>query len=175
VENNFFCTKPVLNVLLEPKKSSKVSSQLIYGEKFQIISKSKNYIKIKNFVNEVSKEQILLNSNLFIMPSYKVKNSVEGFGISYIEAAKFSVPSISGVDGGVLDAVVNNETGWNVDTLNEKELENVLFEAINNQNKRDRFGKNARQLFIKKFSSDKVFRKFMTAITNSSNLKISNH
>ena len=59
--------------------------------------------------------------------------------------------------------------------FNEKELENVLFEAINNQNKRDRFGKNARQLFIKKFSSDKVFRKFMTAITNSSNLKISNH
>lgn len=88
------------------------------------------YIKIKNFVNEVSKEQILLNSNLFIMPSYKVKNSVEGFGISYIEAAKFSVPSISGVDGGVLDAVVNNETGWNVDTLNEKELENVLLKLL---------------------------------------------
>ena len=49
MENNFFCTKPVINVLLEPKKSSKVSSQLIYGEKFQIISRSKNYIKIKNF------------------------------------------------------------------------------------------------------------------------------
>ena len=49
MENNFFCTKPVINVLLEPKKSSKVSSQLIYGEKFQIISRSKNYLKIKNF------------------------------------------------------------------------------------------------------------------------------
>ena len=49
MENNFFCTKPVINVLLEPKKSSKVSSQLIYGEKFQIISRSKNYIKVKNF------------------------------------------------------------------------------------------------------------------------------
>ena len=49
MKNNFFCTKPVINVLLEPQKSSKVSSQLIYGEKFKIISKSKNYIKIKNF------------------------------------------------------------------------------------------------------------------------------
>ena len=49
MENNFFCTKPVINVLLEPKKSSKVSSQLIYGEKFQIISRRKNYIKVKNF------------------------------------------------------------------------------------------------------------------------------
>ena len=100
--------------------------------------------------------------------SYKVENSIEGFGISYIEAAKFSVPSISGVDGGVLDAVINNETGWNVNTLNEKELENVIFEAINNQTKRNQLGKNARQSFIKKFASDKVFRKFMAAISNSS-------
>ena len=176
---------PVIKALknLVEKKSINNFTWSIYGDGYlkEKINKQINYyrlnkyIKIKNFVNEVSKEQILLNSNLFIMPSYKVKNSVEGFGISYIEAAKFSVPSISGVDGGVLDAVVNNETGWNVDTLNEKELENVIFEAINNQNKRDRFGKNARKLFVKKFSSDKVFRKFMTAITNYSNLKKSNH
>lgn len=130
--------------------------------------KLNKYIKIKNFVNEKSKEKILMNSDLFIMPSYKVENSIEGFGISYIEAAKFSVPSISGVDGGVLDAVINNETGWNVNTLNEKELENVIFEAINNQTKRNQLGKNARQSFIKKFASDKVFRKFMAAISNSS-------
>ena len=137
--------------------------------------KLNKYIKIKNYVDEKSKEKILINSDLFIMPSYKVENSIEGFGISYIEAAKFAVPSISGVDGGVLDAVINNETGWNVNTLNEKELENVIIEAINNPNKRNLFGKNARQLFIKKFASDKVFRKFMTTITNSSKLKKSKH
>ncbi len=130
--------------------------------------KLNKYIKIKNFVNEKSKEKILMNSDLFIMPSYKVENSIEGFGISYIEAAKFSVPSISGVDGGVVDAVINNKTGWNVNTLNEKELEKVIFEAINNETKRNQFGKNARQLFVKKFSSDKVFRKFMAAIRNLS-------
>ena len=129
--------------------------------------KLNKYIKIKNFVNEKSKEKILMNSDLFIMPSYKVENSIEGFGISYIEAAKYSVPSISGVDGGVVDAVIHNETGWNVNTLNQKELENVIFEAINNQTKRNQFGKNARQLFIKKFASDKVLRKFMAAIRNS--------
>ena len=44
---NFFCIKPVINVLLEPKKSSKVSSQLIYGEKFRIIGKKKNFFKIR--------------------------------------------------------------------------------------------------------------------------------
>ncbi len=165
------------------KKSIHNFTWSIYGDGFlkekikkQICYyKLNKYIKIKNFVDEKSKEEILLDSNLFIMPSFKVENSVEGFGISYIEAAKFSVPSISGIDGGVLDAVFNNYTGWNVDTLNEKELENVIFEAINNKNKRNQFGKNARKLFIKKFASDKVFRKFVTAISNSSKLKKTNH
>ncbi len=133
------------------------------------------YIKINNSIDEKSKEKILFDTNLYIMPSYKVKNSIEGFGISYIEAAKFFVPSISGLDGGVLDAVVDNKTGWNVDVLNEKELERVLLEAINNKSKRDALGKNARRLFIQKFASDKVFRKFMTTITNSSKLKQTSH
>ena len=48
MKNNFFCQKPVIDVFLEPKKFSKISSQLIYGEKFRILSKGKDYIKIKN-------------------------------------------------------------------------------------------------------------------------------
>ena len=36
------------------------------------------------------------------MPSIKYKKSVEGFGISFIEAAQFGFPSIGGKDGGAL-------------------------------------------------------------------------
>ncbi len=46
--NNFFCPKPIIDILSKPKKSSKVSSQLIYGEKFKILSRGKNYIKVKS-------------------------------------------------------------------------------------------------------------------------------
>ena len=74
MENNFFCTKPVINVLLEPKKSSKVSSQLIYGEKFQIISRSKNYIKVKNFYESIAKD---LQINHFFLPEYLDKGKVD--------------------------------------------------------------------------------------------------
>ena len=42
------------------------------------------------------------------MPSYKVNGSIEGFGISYIEAAAFRIPSIAGLDGGVTDAVIDS-------------------------------------------------------------------
>ena len=45
------------------------------------------------------------------MPSIIYKKSVEGFGISFIEAASYGVGSIGGIDGGAEDAIKNNETG----------------------------------------------------------------
>ena len=73
MRNNLFCRKPIINVLLEPKKSSKVSSQLIYGEKFQIISRKKNYFKIKNlydgYVGYIKIDKYRSNHE----PTHKVK------------------------------------------------------------------------------------------------------
>tara|TARA_B100001175_G_scaffold209402_1_gene177800 strand:- start:374 stop:1117 length:744 start_codon:yes stop_codon:yes gene_type:complete len=52
VENNFFCKVPQLNIYEKASKSSNISSQLLYGEKFKILSTNKNWIKIKsNFDN----------------------------------------------------------------------------------------------------------------------------
>ena len=70
------------------------------------------------------------------MPSYKVKNSIEGFGISYLEAASYGVPSIAGVEGGVRDAVFDMKTGWCIDPLNSSLLLDTIKEAINNKDKR---------------------------------------
>ena len=73
MRNNLFCRKPIINVLLEPKKSSKVSSQLIYGEKFKIISREKNYFKIKNlydsYVGYIKIDKYISNHE----PTHKVK------------------------------------------------------------------------------------------------------
>jgi len=46
VKNNFF-NKSVANIHLKPSRNSDVSSQILYGEKFKILSKKKNWIKIK--------------------------------------------------------------------------------------------------------------------------------
>ena len=43
---------PLTNIYEKPKNSSKLSSQMLYGEKFSIISKNKKWLKIKtNFDN----------------------------------------------------------------------------------------------------------------------------
>ena len=45
---------PLTNIYEKPLNSSKISSQMIYGEKFSIIAKNKDWLKIKtNFDNYV--------------------------------------------------------------------------------------------------------------------------
>mgnify|MGYP005692076739 FL=1 len=115
-------------------------------------------------INNNLKQKFLESSDVFVMPSYKVNESIEGFGISYIEAAAFRIPSIAGLDGGVTDAVIDSKTGWCVNPLNQDQLANVLKDAINNKDLRQKYGLHAEKQFLQYFLGEKVFRKFMDTI-----------
>ena len=64
MKNNFF-NKPVENIYLKPSTNSEVSSQILYGEKFKILSKKKNWIKIKtnfdNYTGYIKKNKFNVN------------------------------------------------------------------------------------------------------------------
>ena len=47
MQNSFFCSNSYLNVYELASKNSNISTQLLYGEKFKIIKKYKNFLKIK--------------------------------------------------------------------------------------------------------------------------------
>jgi hypothetical protein len=47
VKNNFFYQKPLASIYAKPSKKSEVVSQILFGEKFKILSKKKNWLKIK--------------------------------------------------------------------------------------------------------------------------------
>ena len=47
MKSNYFYKKPLSNIYKKPNVISEVTSQILYGEKFKIISKNKNWIKIK--------------------------------------------------------------------------------------------------------------------------------
>ena len=101
-----------------------------------------------NDISENLKNALISKSNIFVMPSIKYKTSVEGFGIAYIEAAQFSVPSIGGKDGGAADAIQHNKTGLICDGDNLDEIYSSLNLMLENK-KFIEFGKNA------KLNSDK--------------------
>ena len=125
---------------------------------------SKN-VKLVGKVNTQEKESFLEKSDLFVMPSYRVNNSIEGFGISYVEAAAYGLPSIAGIEGGVKDAVLDGKTGWCVDPLDKLALAHTLKSAINNKKLREKYGNNAQKKFLDYFLGEKVFRKFMDVIS----------
>ena len=58
MKNNFF-NFPISNIHLKPSSSSEVTSQILYGEKFKILSKKNDWIKIKtnydNYVGYIKK------------------------------------------------------------------------------------------------------------------------
>ena len=64
----------------------------------------------KDISNEL-KNALVAKSNIFVMPSVVHKKSVEGFGIAYVEAAQYGVPSLGGKDGGAADAIEHEKTG----------------------------------------------------------------
>ena len=47
MKNNFFFKKQFSNIYKKASKNSEVTSQIIYGEKFKILSKRKDWLKIQ--------------------------------------------------------------------------------------------------------------------------------
>ena len=88
---------------------------------------------------------------------FLTKKSVEGFGIVYVEAAQYGVPSIGGKVGGASDAIVNNETGLLCDGNNLDEIYQSLVDILQN-NKFKVLGKNAEEN-AKKFLWPKILKK----------------
>ena len=112
--------------------------------------------------NEQEKVAFLEQSDLFVMPSIIYKKSVEGFGISYIEAACYGKPSIGGVFGGEADAILDGKTGYLCDGNDLNALYETLLKTLNNNNYKQ-LGNNA-LAFSKNFSWNKIVKKYIELI-----------
>ncbi len=114
--------------------------------------------------NNFKKEKYIEKSDIFLMPSFQDSYSIEGFGLSYIEAAKFGLPSIAGISGGAPEAVINNLTGWCINPHNKEELINTLIESISNDKKRIDFGNKAFKRFQANLNNDIVINQLINFI-----------
>tara|TARA_B110001452_G_scaffold262099_1_gene261656 strand:+ start:204 stop:1286 length:1083 start_codon:yes stop_codon:yes gene_type:complete len=101
----------------------------------------------KDISNEL-KNSLLAKSNIFVMPSIIYKKSVEGFGIVYVEAAQYGIPSIGGVDGGAADAINHEKTGLICDGNNLDSVYSSINSMLENK-KYLEFGKAAKENSIK--------------------------
>ena len=94
-------------------------------------------------ISDELKNALIASSNVFVMPSVIHKKSVEGFGIAYIEAAQYGVPSLGGKDGGAPDAIDHENTGVICDGNSLDEIYSSLSSMLNS-NKFVEYGRNAK-------------------------------
>ena len=118
-------------------------------------------IFLKNIDSEL-KIALIAEANLFLMPTRIEKKSVEGFGISFIEAASYGVASIGGKDGGASDAIVHNKTGLICDGNDLNSIYDSIVSFFENNNF-VKYGKNA-QAFSEKFHWDKIVKNYLKLI-----------
>jgi glycosyltransferase involved in cell wall biosynthesis len=82
---------------------------------------------------------------LLLQPSRALKHSVEGFGLSVIEAASRGCPAIAYDSGGLTSAIIDGTTGWIVPEGNIQALSKAILEAIENPKERHRRALAARE------------------------------
>ena len=109
-------------------------------------------------ISDNLKNALVAKSDIFIMPSVIHKTSVEGFGIAYVEAAQYGIPSIGGKDGGASDAIEHNKTGMICDGNNLDEIYASLNSMIENK-KYLELGKNAKE-YVSKFNWEKIILEY---------------
>ena len=135
-----------------------------YGEEEENIKKLVKELNLENqvlFLKNISQElknALLAKSNLFVMPSIIYKKSVEGFGIAYIEAAQYGLPSIGGKDGGEADAIKNNETGIICDGNSLDEIYSSIDLILKNNSYKNFVNKTKE--FAKKFEWDNIIKQY---------------
>jgi phosphatidyl-myo-inositol dimannoside synthase len=96
------------------------------------------------FLGSVSDPQkkaaLLTRADIYAMPSRRMGNSVEGFGIAYVEAAWYGATALAGNDGGAADAVIPDKTGLLCDGSDDNQVQAALMRLVEDEPLRQRLG-----------------------------------
>ena len=118
-------------------------------------------IKIIGYVNDILPYfQYVININV-------LASREEGLGISVIEAAGCSLPSIVSDCTGLKEVVVQNETGYKFSPNDNTALQSFLVKLILDPALRIRLGKTAREQALKRFCLPQYRTNIVNAIEHS--------
>jgi phosphatidyl-myo-inositol dimannoside synthase len=89
--------------------------------------------------------------DVVVMPSREVDGDVEGFGITFMEAAACAKPSVGGRTGGVAEAIVDGETGMLVEPGSPPEITRAAISLLTDADLAGRMGAAGRRRVVADF------------------------
>jgi phosphatidylinositol alpha-1,6-mannosyltransferase len=99
-----------------------------------------------HFTGALSDDQKILTycaSDLYAMPSIRVGEVIEGFGIVFLEAAAAAIASVCGNSGGQSEAVRDGETGLVIDGLQAQQVRKAIETLVRDPALRQKMGLQA--------------------------------
>lgn len=109
--------------------------------------------------------------DVFVMPNrevYEETGSLEGFGISFIEAGACGRPVIAGRSGGAVNAVEDGVTGCLIDSENPQECADMITYLLDHPKIRAEMGRKGRERVEEHFSWKQRAEKLAKFLTVSS-------
>ena len=143
---------PTAELLIVGSGPSEIQAQIM-----QLIAR--HQIKNIKFLGKIPYSEMPKIHNLvdiFCLPSIPVKTWAEQFGYSMVEAMACGKPVISTLSGSIPEVVKDNKTGVLVHPKAPLELASALEELTLDKQKRENFGKNAREWVLQEFEANKV-------------------
>lgn len=135
-----------------------------FTPKLKKITKELKLEKSVKFLGELNhdiRNKYYKLSDLFLMPSISEKGSIEGFGISFLEANYFKLPVIGTNTGGIVEAIIDGKTGILVKPNDLNELIEKILMLYHHPEKRTEMGENGYNRVIKDYNWNKIVKEYI--------------
>ena len=97
-------------------------------------------VRFAGRVDDDLRAALLARADVFSMPVRREGASVEGFGLTYVEAGWYGAPAVAGREGGAANAVLEGETGLLCDGADPAAVEAALGRLLDDEALRRRLG-----------------------------------
>ena len=164
--------KFVLNAIDTLKKKFPDLLYIIAGEgpyKKEIYKHAKELgivekILFLGWISEPEKSVLLKNSQLFIMTPTIEGESVEGFGMSFIDAGFHGLATIGTDSGGINDAIINEKTGLICNENDQEDITEKIEYLLSNDSLRKQYGDNGYAYALSQFTWPKKIKEYLSII-----------
>ncbi len=103
------------------------------------------HVRFAGRVDDDLRAALLAATDVFCMPVRREGASVEGFGLTFIEAGWYGAPAVAGREGGAATAVLDGETGLLCDGSDPTAVEAALGRLLEDAALRERLGAAAKR------------------------------
>ena len=135
-------------------------------QKFVLTNNLSKNVYFVNNVNDNRKKFLFEKTDLMVMPTLDESdsNSIEGFGIAYLEAAFFGIPSIASNVGGTSEAVLHNSSGIIINHI--EDLHDAIIDLLINKEKKSKLGLEAQKRVIENFKWETIVKNHLSIYKN---------